>query len=55
MLIKITNLMLSTNREQFDKVLNLRGRKRPYFTKNPNELWAPDRINNMRYLCGNKS
>jgi len=46
MLIKITNLMLSEHREQFDKVLNLVGRKRPYFTRNPNELRAPERINN---------
>ncbi len=46
MLIKITNLMLSTHREQFDKVLNLTGRKRPYFTKNPNKLRHPERINN---------
>ena len=45
MLIKITNLMLSAHREQFDKVLNLVGRKRPYFTRNPNELRSPERIN----------
>jgi len=45
MLIKICNLMLSGHREQFDKVFNLVGRKRPYFTKNPNELRAPKRIN----------
>ncbi|MDN5346124.1 MAG: putative type restriction endonuclease [Petrotoga sp.] len=37
MLIKICNLMLSAHREQFDKVLNLVGRKRPYFTRNLNE------------------
>ncbi|MBT1248695.1 restriction endonuclease subunit R [Thermosipho sp. 1244] len=48
MLIKITNLMLSAHRTQFDKVLNLRGRKRPYFTKNPNELRIPERINNTQ-------
>jgi len=46
MLIKITNLMLSVHREQFDKVLNLVGRKRPYFTRNPNELRSPERVNN---------
>ena len=37
--------MLSTHRDQFDKVLNLVGRKRPYFTKNPGELRIPERIN----------
>ena len=46
MLIKITNVMLSTHREQFDKVLKLVWRKRPYFTRNPNELRNPERINN---------
>ena len=46
MLTKITNLMLSAHREQFYKVLNLKGRKRPYFTRNPNELRVPERINN---------
>ncbi len=46
LLITITNLMLSAHREQFDKVLNLVGRKRPYFTRNPNELRIPERINN---------
>jgi len=46
MLIKITNLMLSAHRGQFDKVFNLRGRKRPYFTRNPNELRNPEKIDN---------
>jgi hypothetical protein len=46
MLLKITNLMLSAHREQFDKVLYLKGRKRPYFTKNPSELRSPEKINN---------
>lgn len=46
MLIRIINLMLSAHREQFDKVLNLVGRKRPYFTRNPNELRSPERVNN---------
>ena len=46
MLIKITNLMLSAHRDQFDKILNLVGRKRPYFTRNPNELRNPERVDN---------
>ena len=46
MLIKITDLMLHAHGEQFYKVLNLVGRKRPYFTRNPNELREPERINN---------
>jgi hypothetical protein len=46
MLIRITELMLSAHREQFNKVLNLVGRKRPYFTRNPNELRIPERVDN---------
>lgn len=46
MLLKITNIMLSANKEQFDNVLNLQGRKRLYFTKNPNELRSPKRVDN---------
>lgn len=46
MLMKIANLMLSAHIEQFDKVLNLVGRKRPYFSRNPNELRSPERVNN---------
>lgn len=46
MLIKIANLMLSAHKKQFDRIVNLVGRKRPYFTRNPNELRNPERIDN---------
>jgi negative regulator of replication initiation len=45
MLIQICNIMFSIHRDRFEKVLKLRGRKRPYFSKNPNELRGPERIN----------
>jgi len=45
MLIQICNIMLATHRDRFEQVLNLVGRKRPYFTKTPNELRIPERIN----------
>jgi len=45
MLIKICNLMLFAHRDRFDKVLSLVGRKRPYFTKDPNKLRASQKIN----------
>ncbi len=45
MLIRVTEIMLSAHREQFDKVLVLKGRKRPYFARNPNKLRIPERIN----------
>ena len=44
MLIQICKIVLTTHRKNFDKVLELRGSKRPYFTKNPNELRAPKKI-----------
>jgi len=43
-LIKICNLMNSIHRSDFDRVLSLQGRKRPYFTKNANELRIPEKI-----------
>ena len=46
MWIQVINLMLATHRKQFDRVLNFRGDKRPYFTKNPKELRNPRKINN---------
>jgi hypothetical protein len=45
MLIQVCNIMLATHRNRFEQVLNLRGRKRPYFTRNSNELRAPEKIN----------
>jgi predicted type IV restriction endonuclease len=45
MLIQICNIMLATHRDRFEQVLNLTGRKRPYFTKTLNELRIPERIN----------
>jgi hypothetical protein len=36
--------MVATHRDRFEQVLNLVGRKRPYFTKSQNELRIPERI-----------
>lgn len=44
MLIQVCNIMSGIHREHFEKVLNLKGRKRPYFTNNPNELRIPQKI-----------
>ena len=38
--------MLSAHRKQFNNVLSLVGRKRQYFSRNPNELRSPEKINN---------
>ena len=36
--------MNSAHRSNFDRVLTLQGRKRPYFSKNPDELRIPEKI-----------
>lgn len=41
MLLKICDLMRTAHKDQFDKVLSLGGRKRPYFSKDPAELRSP--------------
>lgn len=41
MLLKVCDLMRTTHKDQFDKVLSLGGRKRPYFSKDPAELRSP--------------
>ena len=48
MLIKVCNLMHLKYPNDFDKVLTLVGRKRPYFSKNPNELRSPERIDDTQ-------
>jgi len=45
MLIQVCNIMLASHRDRFEQVLNLRGRKNPYFARNPDELPAPEKIN----------
>ena len=41
---QICKLMYSLHRSNFERVLQLRGSKRPYFTRNPNELRIPQQI-----------
>lgn len=45
MLLKISEEISRLNRKDLDKLLLLKGRKRPYFTKNKNELRGPEKIN----------
>lgn len=45
-LIETCNIMSNMHRNNFEKVLILQGRKRPYFTKNVNELRLPEKIKN---------
>ena len=44
MLLKLCGIFVSRHGKEFDKVLALAGRKRPYFTYNANELRVPQRI-----------
>ena len=46
MLIRLVNLLYASHSIDFEKVLTLKGRKRPYFTYNANELRAPQKISN---------
>ena len=43
-LSQICKLMYNVHRSDFERVLQLRGSRRPYFTKNPDELRAPQQI-----------
>ncbi|MDP8241609.1 MAG: type I restriction endonuclease [Candidatus Celaenobacter antarcticus] len=46
LLIKLCQILVIHHKKEFDNVLSLVGRKRPYFTKNANELRNPQKINN---------
>lgn len=44
LLLAICDELNNLHKKDFDRVLSLKGRKRPYFTKNQNELRVPDKI-----------
>jgi len=44
MLKKICSIILEFHRDKFEQILKLKGRRRPYFTKDKNELRVPSRI-----------
>jgi len=46
LLIKLCEIINAAHRNEFEKTLNIVGRKRPYFTRSANELRAPQKINN---------
>lgn len=53
-LIEICNIMSSIHRNNFERVLTLQGRKRPYFSKNANELRVPEKNKKYRLIRGDK-
>ncbi len=44
MLPKICSIMASTHKDRFEEVLNLRGTKNPYFSKNKEDLTSPEQV-----------
>ena len=44
LLMQVCSIVFQMHRSNFEVVLSLQGRKRPYFSKNPNELRQPARI-----------
>ncbi len=46
LLIKLCDILNTIHGAEFNRVLNLRGRKRPYFSRNKDELWEPREISN---------
>ncbi len=51
MLIKLCEILNTAHRAEFKKILSLRGRKRPYFSSNKDELWEPRKINNTEIFA----
>lgn len=45
LLMAMCDILIKTHSTEFEKVLNIRGRKRPYFTRNSNELRIPQEVN----------
>ena len=46
MLLKVCEIIYDKHNSDFDKVLQLVGRKRPYFTRNKDELRVPQEFRN---------
>ena len=44
LLVKLCDILITMHGTEFEKVLSLVGRKRPYFTRNANELRSPGEI-----------
>lgn len=46
LLIKLCEILNATQGAEFNKIVSLKGRKRPYFSRNKDELWNPRKISN---------
>jgi hypothetical protein len=47
---KLSTILYESHRNEFQKVLSLKGRKRPYFSGNPEDLRRPVRVSNTN-IC----
>lgn len=54
LLIRLCDILNAAHPTEFDRILSIRGRKRPYFTRNANELSDPRRIHNTNVLVETK-
>jgi hypothetical protein len=52
-LTSICEVMLEKHRDQFSRVLELKGQKHHWFSTNPSELTFPDRIDDSAYYVQN--
>jgi len=50
LLVKFVEEIYSLHNQEFDTIISVSGKKRPYFTKNNNELRSPEKISNSDYF-----
>lgn len=48
--MKFVEKIYSLHYSEFDRITSVSGKKRPYFTKNKNELRLPKKISNSNYF-----
>ena len=53
LLIALTDIIYALYKSEFEKVLGLKGRKRPYFTYNKNDLRNPQKISRGNWIRDN--
>lgn len=54
LLIRLCDILNAAHPTEFDRILSIRGRKRPRFSRNANELSVPQRIDNTNVLVDTK-
>lgn len=49
LLVTLSKILYHAHKTDFQKTLSLRGTKRVYFSKDPNNMWQPERVNNSEF------